>query len=345
MRTPERGPRDFENHEAVVLVLHDEGDRILMLFHAKFGFWTLPLGKAEIGQTPEEAAAAEAYEECGIEIRELQRLCTGTRVYHHLGMRTVTFFNVFEVLGYQGNPVNREPDKHPDMRFMSLSEIRMLTSTSDGTRMYLDYLNSLQAPTNQTEGKALERPLDLAGRFIPEAARVSLSGSSGAGKTTFANYLRERLCARVHIESVRPWLASKGGLKYSQLNDFQFMELQMHLLDEYEHSEANVFDRSPLDSLVYSRRVAHLLDLNGFRARALELLRGFSAIVFFPPYSPYLRSDGVRIADLVHQAEVSANICVEACNVGLRQKMMVYDHTKSIRENAHDLLEKIELSP
>uniref|UniRef100_UPI0013D724D1 NUDIX domain-containing protein n=1 Tax=Acinetobacter baumannii TaxID=470 RepID=UPI0013D724D1 len=67
--------RDLENHDAVAMVIKDGLGRILTLYHAKFDFWTLPLGKAEPNQSVEQAAAAEAYEECGIEVREIRRVC------------------------------------------------------------------------------------------------------------------------------------------------------------------------------------------------------------------------------------------------------------------------------
>ena len=129
----------------------------------------------------------------------------------------------------------------------------------------------------------------------------------------------------------------KGNLRYGGLSDDLFAELQLHLLKEYEMSDANVFDRSPLDCLYYVTRVSRNIDIAEFRARAIRLLRRYSAIVFFPPYSLYLLEDGTRFADLKHQTEVASRMLVEAYECGLEDKILVYDHCRTIDENVCEL--------
>jgi 8-oxo-dGTP pyrophosphatase MutT (NUDIX family)/predicted ATPase len=318
--------RDLESHDAVALVIRDETGRILCLFHNKFDFWTIPLGKAEGDQTPEEAAAAEAFEEVGIRVSRLLKRYQGTKVYCREGINIVTFFHIFEVTEFDGTPYNKEPDKHREMRYMSELELRDLKRTSDGTVMLLALFDQLglQAPRSH-------------GQRFPSNVKIGLSGASGAGKTTFARLLKESHKAVLHPESVRDWLAAKGGLRYSALSAEHFVELQLHLLREYEISDANVFDRSPLDCIHYASRIAHLIDISDFRRRALYLLEEFAAIVFFPPYSLYLLDDGVRIADLKHQTEVSSRMFSEAYAVGLKDKLLVYDHGRTVEENACSL--------
>jgi 8-oxo-dGTP pyrophosphatase MutT (NUDIX family)/predicted ATPase len=324
--------RDQVNHDAVVLVIRDRDDRILCLFHNKFDFWTVPLGKADDGPSPEEAAAAEAYEEVGIEIVRAAKRYQGTKVYSREGKKIVTFFHVFEILKYKGTPYNREPEKHREMRFMSVPELRNLGRTSDGTMMFLALLDELG-------GRITSRRPNSFWDVFPAELRVGLSGASGAGKTTLARWLKDGYGASLHAESIRTWLVANGNLRYSSLSDEQIVRLQLHLLREYELSQANLFDRSPLDCLHYVSKVAHLIDIGDFRRRAIRLLDQYSAIVFFPPHSPYLVNDGIRIADLKHQTEVAARMFVQACDAGLREKLVVYDHAKTVEENVCQLFE------
>ncbi len=56
----------YENPKVVVGVLATWEDKLLMCKRAiepRFGFWTLPAGFMEMGETPEEGAAREAWEE------------------------------------------------------------------------------------------------------------------------------------------------------------------------------------------------------------------------------------------------------------------------------------------
>jgi len=325
--------RDLENHDAVVLLLRDSIGRFLCLYHNKFDFWTVPLGKTEEGQSPEQAAVAEAQEELGIEVTKLSKRYQGTRVYCRQGHYIVTFFHLFEITEYRGSPQNMEPGKHASMKFLSTSELRDLPRTSDGTVMLLTLLEQLNA---------IGPPAPF-GEMLPAAAKVGLAGASGAGKTTVANRLVTRHGGRLHPESVRKWLKDNGDLRYSTLDRYQFRELQLHLLAEYETSNANIFDRCPLDSIYYASRVDDLLD-SAFRQRALKLLREYSAVFFFPPRSDYLIDDGVRIADLKHQTEVAARMLIDAYEAGLEDKIIIYDHCRSIDENLCELFSFIRKS-
>jgi 8-oxo-dGTP pyrophosphatase MutT (NUDIX family)/predicted ATPase len=318
--------RDLENHEAVVLLLKDKRGRYLSLFHNKFDFWTVPLGKAEDGQTPEQAARAEAFEELGIQVTRIAKRYQGTRVYCRNGAHIVTFFHVFEILEYSGAPANMEPEKHAAMRFLSTSELRSLPRTSDGTIMLLSLLD-------QIEARLVDGPFE---EGLPAGSKIGLSGASGAGKTTFARTLADRHGALLHAETVRDWLARKGNIRYGALTPHQFSDLQLSLLDEYERSTASVFDRCPLDSLYYASTIDGLLT-DRFKSRALIILESYSAIVFFPPHSNYLLDDGVRVADLKHQAKVAAKMLVFAYDYGLDRKVLIYDHCRTLEENICEL--------
>ncbi|MFI1972617.1 hypothetical protein BLA24_07830 [Streptomyces cinnamoneus] len=53
---------------AGVFIQHDDG-RILLVHHAKTGYWVIPGGKAEPGETPRQCAVREAREETGLDGR------------------------------------------------------------------------------------------------------------------------------------------------------------------------------------------------------------------------------------------------------------------------------------
>src|SRR6202012_3670586 len=61
----------YENPKVVVGAVVTSGDRVLMCRRAiepRLGFWTLPAGYLELGETLEEGAAREALEEAKADI-------------------------------------------------------------------------------------------------------------------------------------------------------------------------------------------------------------------------------------------------------------------------------------
>lgn len=72
---------DYENPRIIVGAVVTHGDRFLICKRAiepRREFWTIPAGFMEIGETPEEGATREAYEEAtaAIHIRELLAVYT-----------------------------------------------------------------------------------------------------------------------------------------------------------------------------------------------------------------------------------------------------------------------------
>ena len=66
--------------EAVVVVIFDEQERILFVHNRRYTVghleWEIPAGKIEPGETMEGAAAREAREETGCDLRDLKYLCS-----------------------------------------------------------------------------------------------------------------------------------------------------------------------------------------------------------------------------------------------------------------------------
>jgi ADP-ribose pyrophosphatase YjhB (NUDIX family) len=68
---PDCGHVAYENPKVVVGSVIAEGDHILMCRRAiepRSGFWTIPAGYMELGETAEEGAAREAWEEARVRI-------------------------------------------------------------------------------------------------------------------------------------------------------------------------------------------------------------------------------------------------------------------------------------
>lgn len=141
--------RDLESHDALGLVIKDDNNRFLCLYHNKFLFWTIPLGKAEEGQSPEDAVVNEAKEELSIHVKRLKKIFQDTITYKRKGKYIVAFFFLYEINEYEGRVTNAEPEKHADMRYMTLDELRTLPNTSDATKMLLRYYETIAKLENR----------------------------------------------------------------------------------------------------------------------------------------------------------------------------------------------------
>jgi len=57
---------DLEDHNGMGAVIKDDKGQILVQEHVKYGFWTLPVGKAKKDSDVKEGLKKELLEECGI---------------------------------------------------------------------------------------------------------------------------------------------------------------------------------------------------------------------------------------------------------------------------------------
>ncbi len=132
-------PHDLENHDAISLVIQNNEGKFLTFWHNKFSFRTIPLGKAELGQTPEEAAKQEALEELGITVTSLTLLTTDIKHKVREGKHVEIHLFCFLVTAYEGDIVNNEPHKHKDIEWCDIEELRAIRPTSDATTLFLQY--------------------------------------------------------------------------------------------------------------------------------------------------------------------------------------------------------------
>jgi 8-oxo-dGTP pyrophosphatase MutT (NUDIX family) len=123
------GPR-FDHHvvrfpnKAAGAVVHDPGRGVLLLWRHRFitdtWGWELPAGGMEPGESPEEAAAREAYEETGWKPGPLSHLTT----YAPVNGSTDQLFHIFLAEGatHVGDPL--DPGESERVEWRSIDQVR-----------------------------------------------------------------------------------------------------------------------------------------------------------------------------------------------------------------------------
>ena len=129
---------DLRDHDAIGAVIKDSKGRILMQDHVKYSFWTIPIGKAKQGQTPEDALKQELHEECGISVKKFRKIAEKDYVYVRDGKNVRLTSHIYEISKYDGDIENREPSKHRAQEFKSVEEIMKFPYISDATVLYLE---------------------------------------------------------------------------------------------------------------------------------------------------------------------------------------------------------------
>lgn len=119
-------------------VIHKD-DKILMLKHVKFGWWTIPVGKVDEKETPEKALKRELFEEVGITPIKYELVVTKKVNYTVLGKPIEVTHHIYDISKYSGTPRNKEPKKHKEIKWMSIDEIKD-KGISDATKFYLEYV-------------------------------------------------------------------------------------------------------------------------------------------------------------------------------------------------------------
>lgn len=129
---------DLKDHIGVAAVIKDSLERVLVQEHNKYGFWTIPIGKAAVGQSPVEALKEELWEECGIQINEYIEIAQRNYEYLRLGKKVKLHSIIYEIRTYSGSIKNKESHKHKNQLFKSIDEIKKLPYLSDATLLFLE---------------------------------------------------------------------------------------------------------------------------------------------------------------------------------------------------------------
>lgn len=93
---------DLASHIGVSAIIKNDQDQILMLDHVKFNCWTIPIGKAESGQSAEEALRQEIREELGIEIEDFTKIHEFSKSYIRNGIPVTVNAEMFLINSYSG---------------------------------------------------------------------------------------------------------------------------------------------------------------------------------------------------------------------------------------------------
>ena len=140
MHKSEHVEKPEHRSNAVALLVTDDEGRFLVLWHAKYRFWTVPLGKIEPGEAGVSAAHREAFEELGIVSERVELLDT---IYKPIDVDDYSDITIAlcHVTSYSGTIANREPDKHEQFRFMHPIDFASLEPLSFPTRFIADRLS------------------------------------------------------------------------------------------------------------------------------------------------------------------------------------------------------------
>jgi ADP-ribose pyrophosphatase YjhB (NUDIX family) len=131
---------DLLDHDVVAAIIKNKKGEILMQEHLKYGFWTVPVGKVKPGQTISEGLKAEMKEECNIKVEDFKELTKKNYVYERKGKDVKIVGHIIEILNYNGEMKNNEPEKHREQRFILLDKIKKLPYLSDLTVLYLELI-------------------------------------------------------------------------------------------------------------------------------------------------------------------------------------------------------------
>ncbi|MGL5713583.1 MAG: NUDIX hydrolase [Cetobacterium sp.] len=127
--------REVKRRSVSVLIPNKNGDKILVLKHNKCkGLYILPAGTIEEGETVEQAAIREMKEELGIEIYNLETYIEETlRAYDRIDGIHIYKETCIFAKQYSGTLENLEPHKHPELKWIDMSDLGQL-KTSPTTR-------------------------------------------------------------------------------------------------------------------------------------------------------------------------------------------------------------------
>lgn len=127
--------------KGVINLIIKQDDKVLLFFrndgffNYDGGWWVLPAGHIEQGETAMAAAIREAKEELDIDIAPDDIKCV--HVISNLASRTESFDFFFEVSKYTGIIRNCEGDKCADMQYFTLDEVAKLKNVVSTTRISL----------------------------------------------------------------------------------------------------------------------------------------------------------------------------------------------------------------
>ncbi len=124
---------DLQAHDGVSAVIM-KGNKILMMDHVKFNFWTIPVGKVDPNQSIEAGMKMEMKEELNIIPTKYKKIGQFIRMYPRGGKKVKVTAHIFLIEKWTGTIRNNEPKKHRSIKFISIPEIKKMKKLSDATK-------------------------------------------------------------------------------------------------------------------------------------------------------------------------------------------------------------------
>lgn len=171
---------------------------------------------------------------------------------------------------------------------------------------------------------------------------IGLTGAGGTGKSTFAKFLKDIHNFRVIEDYARTWVNSYRKGEYINLDYLDNAEMQLAILNDFRRANLDgdvVFDRTPLEILVYAERLQHqALDMSEIRRNVSELCKNIELIVFFPFRSEFNLEDKFRVTEVLHQISISSKIFLTLEEFFSTDKIRIYRHDLSMEANLAEIL-------
>jgi 8-oxo-dGTP pyrophosphatase MutT (NUDIX family) len=135
---------DLNNHSGIGAIIRNDKNEILMLEHIKFGFWTIPVGKVDKGDSLQKTLYKELKEEVNIEVDDYEFVSMETRKYKRKGKTVKVKQYLYIIKEWTGKVKNNEKNKHSDLQWMTLDKIERLNNISDSTKAMIRHFNIME---------------------------------------------------------------------------------------------------------------------------------------------------------------------------------------------------------
>ena len=130
------------NSKCIAGVIKNEKGEILLENHVKTNAWTLPGGKLDKDEDRTRGLVRELFEELGIlayRYSVLGHKLIENREYPHGSGNFSDFeITIYSIDDYKGDIVNKEPQKHLELRYVKVEDIHKLERISGVLEFYLE---------------------------------------------------------------------------------------------------------------------------------------------------------------------------------------------------------------
>lgn len=114
----------------VLAIIKDNDNNVLVLYHNKLKCWTIPVGIVE-DEPCEQTLVRELSEELDIipTSYSLIKSYKQTFIYNDTLEQVDTMQYLYTVNKYNGSIINNEPHKHTELRWVSVCQLRHMTTS------------------------------------------------------------------------------------------------------------------------------------------------------------------------------------------------------------------------